>query len=542
MSAYDSAAYGIPLEPPLLQESHTFGRNIGSAAYVRREQTVQQREVGGSSDRDRRSKRRRKRRTAKGGETGACGTPQNDRTVDNTIVDPVFWATVFTTLRQNVDVADEIRRDLERQEARCVRDREARAGDVRHRRSDRTDVGAEATPPRTTATTDVPMEEGETYDDDGDTSSDAADLLHGGSPHRESLPDMYDFMANGVGGSSRPTGGVQRLDRLMDELDVGALWSASDVMISFGPLVRVLLRLFVGPYATDEENLIVRMLNLGVERASRRYGFRDDPDIGGSATEPFYMTYRRRGRVLRDFAAFRYMLETAESMGRIGRKHKHELVLLYMTLTTPEVRLHRRWDANDRQHVIAFRDRVTGFAMTTPPVIARPMSIEMHLDSVFGNVSTNTRLLERSLAAALNNRNRRYATGASGVTREVESLLGNARRLDSVPDAVAPFVVGPYTIKRENAALRHMLESCVIVSMMAEEYRVFVAGAPASRCGGGGKSGGSRANRHQTTTTHRVEFNTSGSRPAGSSARCTTVRRPIFFTFKPISQAVTTTK
>lgn len=167
----------------------------------------------------------------------------------------------------------------------------------------------------------------------------------------------------------------------------------------------------------------------------------------------------------------------------------------------------------------------------------------MHLDNVFGNVSTNTRLLERSLAAALNNRHRRMPVGASAVAREVESLLGHAHSLDLTSDGASTMgvvssslVSNTYAMKNEHAALRHMLETSVIVSMMAEEFRVFVAGAPASRCGNGGngRSGGTRANKQPSQ-----RGNDSGRIAAATtSTRSTMFRRPIFFTFKPTSHAV----
>lgn len=542
-----TAAFGVPLQPPssLPLPSHA-NSGDGDASRMRANN-------GAAAG-------RRRRAAAATTRTDGHYPSNSEAAADNTIMNPAFWAAVFTTLRRNEDVTEEIRRDIERQEARLDDDarrpcRRARgpAGDG----SDGSDDERRYTESARPNSRDQPMDD-EDEDDAGTGSADERQRRRR-VPTESLLPDMYDFMTRGFRNPSAATtvgsGPVQRLDLLMDELDVGALWSARDVMISFGPLARVLLRLFVGPYATDEENLIVRMLNLGVERASRNFGFQEYRDVGGGlgdgSTEPFHLTYRRRGRALRDFAAFRFMLEIAENMGRIGRKHKHELILLYMTLTTPEVRLHRRWNADDREHVIAFRDRVTGFAMTTPPVIARPMSIEMHLDSVFGNVSTNTRLLERSLSAALNNRNRRSAPGAAAVAREVESLLGNARRLDLTTDATAATAsaLRSYpTIRNENAALKHMLQSSAIVSMMAEEYRVFVAGAPASRCGAGNKSG-PRANNKRSSAQQRTAAGNNGGSRSGSSAatvgsgsKSIPFRRPIFFTFKPTSHAVTNDK
>lgn len=543
MSLYNPAASGVPFQQPVQKQMEFIGTTGGEGSVY-----VEQRARG--------KKRRRvtsDRRETAGIDTGVYDAVNTEQAVDNMIVDPAFWGAVFKTLSQNTDVAEEIRLDLEQQEKRIARSRESAMARVQQRTRSVADKsrdngrGEDREEPIVSPRigSDSPMEE------EGSGNEVNDDLSSDRRFQTESLPNLYDFMARGVENLSHATTGVQRLDLLMDELDIGALWSARDVMISFGPLTRVLLRLFVGPYATDEENLIVRMLNLGVERATKNYGFEDfrepsnnDRPAAFTSTEPFYLTYRRRGRALRDFAAFRYMLEIAESMGRIGRKHKNDLILLYMTLTTPEVRLHRRWNTDDREHVIAFRDRVTGFAMATPSVIARPMSIEMHLDSVFGNVSTNTRLLERSLNAALNNRNRNNANGGAAVAREVESLLGNAQSLDLTPNEV---VGGGSTLpansrsymsgKNEQSALKHMLESSVIVSIMAEEYRVFVAGAPASRCSGGGGGSSRNGTRVSKRTLNQVE---NSNRPSAyiSSSRSVIFRRPIFFTFKPTSQAM----
>lgn len=495
MSFYNSAAYGVPLQPPTARHQQRYlPDDTDNDVQLDRNDTT-----GGDGSAP-------VREESTGSETGVTS---------DTILNPAFWATVFKTLKDNTDVAESIRRDVEEHESRR---------DADTRESGSHTLGADNNEPM------------EAFDDDDGGGRTLDDRPRRTNP----VADMYDIVARGVTCPDSSTEGVKRLDALLDELDVEALWSSRDVTLSFGPLTRILVRLFVGPYATDEERLVVRMLALGVERASMNYGFQasSSSSSNGSAvksTEQLYLTYRRRGYVLRDFAAFRYMLEIAEGMGRIGRKHKNDLILLYSTLTTPEVRLHRRWDADDREQVVAFRDRVTGFAMATPSAVARPMSVEMHLDSVFGNVTTNTRLLERSLVVALNNRNRKVANG--GVTRDVELLLAGARYLDlSTTEkaggdgggATSPFAARSYDVKNENAAIRHMLESSVTVAMMAEEYRVFVAGAPVSRCGAAGSRGPNK----------RTSENISGGGTQQCTSRATTSRRPIFFTFKPTSKAV----
>lgn len=428
-----------------------------------------------------------------------------DRMVDNMVSNPAFWATVFNTLQKHSNVAEEIRRDVEEQERRA-----ARASTAKRRRGD-----GDVTRESEDGPEGVEDAAGGVASDDGGEGRSADDL-----------PDLYGYLAEDFE-NVRRTVGVQRLDLLLEELDVESLWSERDVMISFGQLSRILLRLFAGPYATDEENLIVRMLNLAVERSSKDIGFeeyRAKESSRGVLVEPFVVTYRRRGRVLRDFAAFRYVLEITEYMGRIGRKQKNDLILLYLTLTTPEVRLHRRWNAEDRENVLAFRDQVTGYAITTPIIMARPMTVEMQLDSVFGNASANSRLLERSLSVALNNRNRK--PNGMNPAQEVQTLMENAQLLDlsSGDTGAMRSALRPFAIEHERAALRHMLEMSTVASMMAEEFRVFVAGAPSSGSSVGGAATSSRlASSHKKTHAHRPHV----------------FRRPIFFTFKPTARVVT---
>ncbi|KAG8245653.1 hypothetical protein J6590_075305 [Homalodisca vitripennis] len=265
------------------------------------------------------------------------------------------------------------------------------------------------------------------------------------------VPELYTLLDRGLGHFKQRTV-TQHLGSLVDDLDIEILWSSRDVTLSFGPFFGILLRLFTGPYETDEENVIVEMLRLGLERASGNFEYTDPRLEGSTSTEPFFVTYRRKGRALRDFSAFRYVLEIVENMGRVSRKQRNDLVLLYTTLTALEVRLHRTWDASDREKLLAFRDRVSGLSITTPSIMARPMTIEMHFDSVFGNVSTNTRLLERSLLAAFNNRNRR--SYGSNAAREVESLLSAATLLDlTFGDAATARrpTLKPFTIKRNTS-------------------------------------------------------------------------------------------
>jgi len=342
---------------------------------------------------------------------------------------------------------------------------------------------------------------------------------------------MYDFLSTNTAGLNtiRPANmGVQSLGKLLDELDVEALWSAREVMIPLGTFAFILMRLFAGPYSTDEENLIVRMLTLATQRATldqHYYGFTDHRHQRRSE-EPFATTYRRKGNMLRDFTAFGYMLQITENMGRISHKHRMDLVLLYFILTIPEVRLHRRWNATATEDgLFAFRDRITGRPIESPTLMARPFSIEMNFSSVFGNVAANARLLDRSLLVALNNRHRNPS--GMNAAQEVELLMESARLLD-LSDNVsgAGNTFKPFPVEHEHAALRHMLEMTAIVSMMAEEYRVFVAGAPPSRPNGG------------TDSSKKRSFNNNGFDKRSTNGRpgTTAFRRPIFYAFKPTTQ------
>lgn len=494
--------------------------------------------------------------------------------MDFLIETPGFWSAVHTALENHPDIAAEIRRNVEEQERRAALSherRQARTAEERTNANAKPDVGVRGRSPHpqtfvptfNSSVRDVDTDQTE-FDNQRERSTrrsrdhhiDEADEGEFIAPppaddmgqeerigeslenefnndEQQAPPDLYEILGDNWENLRRVSGnGVQRLDNLLEELEIDALWSARDVTISFCELTRVLMRLFVGPYATDEENMIVRMLNLGVERASKYHGFGDH--YSGSretATEPFYVTYRRRGLVLRDFAAFRYMLEVTENAGRIGRKQKNDLIMLYTTLTTPEVRLHRRGDADDRGEMLAFRDHVSGYTITTPLIMAKPMTIEMHLDSVFGNVATNARILDRSLKAALNNRNRKV-NGLS-TAQEVGQLMDNAHLLDlhtgdgSGSPPGPQILLRPYKIEKERVAIRHMLETSVIVSMMAEEYRVFVAGAPPSRSGGGKNATGASGSKRSSNEQHqRTTF--------------TMFRRPIFFTMKPVAPATST--
>ncbi|KAG8272402.1 hypothetical protein J6590_041698 [Homalodisca vitripennis] len=129
------------------------------------------------------------------------------------------------------------------------------------------------------------------------------------------VPELYTLLDRGLG-HFKQRAVTQHLGSLVDDLDIENLWSSRDVTLSFGPFFDFLLRLFTGPYETDEESVIVDMLRLGLERASGNFEYTDLRREGSTSTEPFFVTYRRKGRALRDFSAFRYMLEIVENMGR----------------------------------------------------------------------------------------------------------------------------------------------------------------------------------------------------------------------------------
>ncbi|KAG8304338.1 hypothetical protein J6590_096383 [Homalodisca vitripennis] len=411
---------------------------------------------------------------------GPEGENETDKPHD-LFMNPGFWARVFDALKRNKKVAEEIRRDLEFQENRVLRGE--RISSVPHGEDGRhaEENGMEAA-------------------DDDRRNVDESPGFDG-----RQVPELYTLLDRGLGHFKQRTV-TQHLGSLVDDLDIENLWSSRDVTLSFGPFFGILLRLFTGPYETDEENVIVEMLRLGLERASGNFEYTDPRREGSTSTEPFFVTYRRKGRALRDFSAFRYMLEIVENMGRCdytGRGMLATVKNFWHSVTVSPV-------------------------SQSPSIMARPMTIEMHFDSLFGNVSTNTRLLERSLLAAFNNRNRR--SYGSNAAREVESLLSAATLLDlSFGDAATGRrpTLKPFTIKKEHVALRHMLETSTIVSMMAEEFRVFIAGAPQSRCGESG-SKSDRSNKRPSTATNR---------DYGSVRQ--PFRRPVFFAFKPISQAVT---
>lgn len=352
-------------------------------------------------------------------------------------------------------------------------------------------------------------------DDGGPT---ALELLEANSPwFRKEATDDTDI--------------VRSLGQVLDAVNMDRLWNANAFQTTLGALMASLVRLFVTPYERPEEQATVRMLREVMFRGAVAAG--ESGATRGKATNDFWDVYRSRAAFLIGWTKYRRHIERMESKQYVTRKQKVDLNTLYVLLSSADVRVHR---ATVDDNAVSFVDPLSGYELQTPPLLNRPLVVEMKSQDMFGNISKNARLLDRSLNAAANNAARRKRETASA--EEILTLLQT-----SVPLAIdEPGTGDDYDddgdhdyYEQQNAIpsggprdtedvlLRHMLTDTMIVSMMAEEFRVFASDSPpgtVATAGSDARTRGSGAGDTEETED-----------PLRALPKSSRFRRPVFYNF-----------
>lgn len=325
---------------------------------------------------------------------------------------------------------------------------------------------------------------------------------------------------------------VRGLDHVLDLIDIDRLWNGNVFRTTLGTLMANLVRLFTTRYEKREETTAVRMLREAMFRGAAAAADTDRAKRSSGATD-FWETYRSRAAFLVGWTKYRRHIEEMESQQQIiTRKHKTALNLLYVLLSSADVRVYR--DGVVDESTAAFIDPITGYELPAAPLLTRPLTIEMRTSDMFGNIGKSARLLDRSVKLGANNVARRK--------RETESVDEILALFDtSVPLAVEEqpayeddvgAAEAPIEPDSEHSMLREMLTNTMIVSMMAEEFRVFTSDTSQSASGsnvftrrtggrgGGGYDGGA------AEETSGAAANLSAGLP--KSAR---YRKPVFYVF-----------
>jgi hypothetical protein len=268
-------------------------------------------------------------------------------------------------------------------------------------------------------------------------------------------------------------GGVQRLGSVLDEINMEQLWNSGVFRTTLGSFTAQIVRLFITAYERVEERTAVEMIREAMFRGAL---VANDPRHNSSTD--YWELYRMRAGFLIGWATFRRLIERMELKEYITRKHKTDLTMLYILLSSSDVRLYR--DTNDKD-AVSFFDPITGYGLRTPPLLNRPLTIDMRVQNMFGNISKSTKLLDRSINTACNNMKRKREPVSAD---EIVALLDMSVPLaiDEPPDPDSsgnpPTTTTTTTTmvdaETEQTILRDMLANTMIVSMMAEEFRVFV--------------------------------------------------------------------
>jgi len=317
--------------------------------------------------------------------------------------------------------------------------------------------------------------------------------------------------------------GVQRLGYILDEINMERLWNGGSFRTTLGAFVTHLVRLITTAYSREEESAAVKMIHEAMVRGSL---VTNDPRRDSTN---FWDVYRMRAGFLVGWANFRRLLEQMELKEILTRKHKTDLNMLYILLSSADVRLYRETIGAD---TVSFFDPITGYELRTPPLLNQPLLIDLHLQDMFGNIARSTKLLDRSINTANSNAKRKREPASED---EIIALLDMSVPLviDEPPgfDDIMPMQLDPET---EQTVLREMLANTMVVSMMAEEFRVFV-GDMQTNTGPKGR----RTNKAATTGTGKppsaddvidadngFAFHTLEALPKNARHR-----RPIFYTF-----------
>lgn len=284
--------------------------------------------------------------------------------------------------------------------------------------------------------------------------------------------------------------GKQSLSIVLEDLNLTDLWTSSNYKTSFSLLMSKFMRLFSYNYSNEYENFIVYMLQISMDSLNTVGNINSSYNTKCSKnkndeTNKIYTyedMYVARSKDLYKFASFRFFIEVVEFSKIITRKNKEDLIMLYMLLTIPDISIYR--DANSDLHYEKYLNPVDGRSLKTSSLINRPFFINLRVEGIFGNISKNVKKLERGINNCFTNykkklRNCKSKNSEDAVATEISILLQNASVISGLgsiqPTDMLKLKLFHINKNEENKRLNNMLRYTLIVSMMAEEFRVYMS-------------------------------------------------------------------
>lgn len=284
--------------------------------------------------------------------------------------------------------------------------------------------------------------------------------------------------------------GKQSLSIVLEDLNLTDLWTSSNYKTSFSLLISKFIRLFSYNYSNEYENFIVYMLQISMDSLNTVGNINSSYNTKCSKnknddTNKIYTyedMYVARSKDLYKFASFRFFIEVVEFSKIITRKNKEDLIMLYMLLTIPDISIYR--DANSDLHYEKYLNPVDGRSLKTSSLINRPFFINLRVEGIFGNISKNVKKLERGINNCFTNykkklRNCKSKNSEYAVATEISILLQNASVISGLgsiqPTDMLKLKLFHINKNEENKRLNNMLRYTLIVSMMAEEFRVYMS-------------------------------------------------------------------
>lgn len=150
-----------------------------------------------------------------------------------------------------------------------------------------------------------------------------------------------------------------------------------------------------------------------------------------------------------------------------------------MLLTIPDISIYR--DANSDLHYEKYLNPVDGRSLKTSSLINRPFFINLRVEGIFGNINKNIKKLERGINNCFTNYKKKLRKCKSKnseevVATEISILLQNASVISGL-GSIQPTDMLKFHINKneENKRLNTMLRYTLIVSMMAEEFGVYMS-------------------------------------------------------------------
>lgn len=460
-----------------------------------------------------------------------------------------FWGALVGALRDNPNVMETVFADMDRRLGEFQRASKTTGTNNNNFADDSTETAGRPNPysvnderlPPTTNTDGM---------NDTPTTTEYIDLLEDieneyGFCRRDpsTSPAAADDIISGTSSSTTANNNnnkkLQSLPKILDSLDISAMFVNDNYCIPFGALLSKCVHLLSDSYSNDYENFAVHMLKLSMDDLMRENGDQCF-NAEARANESYDDVYRRRGKTLYKLASFRYYVEMMFLARRLSESNRDDLIMLYTMLSTPDALIYRSnsCDTNYMRHL----DPVKGSNIRTIAALTRPFYVSMRPDSVFGNMGKSLKKLERSLFNASQNFKRKLGSDMRGstfksvnrddvISHEVAALLKDAtllsrvRSIDSME--MANFDLLRVERNRENSLLKRMLMNTMIVSMMAEEFRVYMlseSNTPRAPPGATGK---------RTKTANDVNNDNDDYAGKGGAAALRNIILPVFYRFQP---------